>query len=232
MSDIAFASNYTNLFMIDITPSAASPTWERIGAGINSVSWNGNEVVAQDPYYDGDGQSSSEVTGGQMVGTFAGHRKYGDPAQDYIAGLANQYGSKRHTSFKRIAPDGTVMEGDVTIVNINPGGGDPNAKSDFGFELHYHRAPTVTPGTAEDFPSAISATAVSVAAGATATISPTITPSGASPAVVYAVEDDTVATVDASGKVTGVAAGETNVSIKSAALPSVKATVKVTVTSA
>ena len=85
MSDIAFANNYTNLFFLNVAPPGATKDYARIGAGINKVDWNGNEVVSQDDYYDGDGMSETEVTGGQLVGTFSGHRRYGDRAQDWIA---------------------------------------------------------------------------------------------------------------------------------------------------
>ena len=50
MSDIAFALNYTNLFMIDITPDEATPTWARGSGGNNSAVPEGNEVSANEPY--------------------------------------------------------------------------------------------------------------------------------------------------------------------------------------
>lgn len=227
--DIAFALNYTNLFMIDITPSAATHTWARVGAGINSFDQASNETVSDDAYYDGEGMSSSDVTGGQIVHTFAGHRKYGDPAQDYIASLENVYGESRKTTYRRIAPDGTVLEGNATIANIVTGGGDPNAKGTFSFELRLNGRPTLTEGNKDEFPTNITASAVAVTVGQTAAISATVTPETANGACVYIVENDEIAAVDAMGNVSGIAAGSTTVLVKSAVLPTETATVEVTV---
>lgn len=232
MSDIAFALNYTNLYLINTTPDAAEKTWERIGAGINSADWEGNENVAQDAYYDGEGQASSDVTGGQMVGTFSGHRKYGDPAQNFIASTLIDYGDGRKTDFRWVAPDGQILEGEVTLVNVKPGGGDPNAKSDFSFEVHFNGMPTYVPGEATSFPESVACTAVTVKVGASVAAGATVTPSAASPALVYGIEDDSVATVDALGNVHGLKAGKTKLSVKSAVKPLVNASCDVTVSSA
>ena len=230
--DIAFALNYTNLYMIDTTPEEKTPTWARVGAGINSVKWDGNEKSSDDDYYDGEGQASTEVTGGQIVGSFSGHRKFGDPAQDYIASLAVKYGAKRHTNFKRIAPDGTVTTGDVTLANISEGGGDPNSKGDFSFEARFNGLPVIEPGNKHSFPESITASAVTVKIGQKVKATATVSPATASDALLYAVEDDTVAKVAIDGTVTGVKAGKTNLTVKSAVLPSVGKTVEITVTAA
>ena len=229
--DIGFAQNYTNLYAINTTPGAGK-NYARVGAGINSVSWAGNEAISQDAYYDGDGLSSSDVTGGQIVGTFAGHRKIGDPAQDFISALLLSYGEARKTDFLWISPDGTTLEGECTVANINPQGGDPNAKSDFGFEIHYNGMPTYTPGDASQFPTEVSCEAVTVEEGATVAAEATVTPEGASETLFYAVDDDSIATVDAQGNVTGVKQGTCNLNIKSAVKPTVQKTVVVTVSAA
>lgn len=230
--DIAFALNYTNLYMIDIDPTGESPVWARVGAGITTVSVEGNDVTTDDNYYDGDGMASTDVTGGQIVLSFSGHRKYGDPAQDFIDSIAAQYGQARHTNLKRIAPNGDVFEGDVTIANIQTAGGDANSKGDFSFDARFNGMPTITEGNATEFPTAITASAVTVKVGATAPAGATVTPTTASSAMLYAIEDDTIATVDADGNVKGVKAGKTNLSIKSAVLPSVRKEIEVTVTTA
>lgn len=231
MSDIGFAKNYMNLFMINITPGTGVKTWARVGAGINSASWNGNETVSQDNYYDGDGMASSEVDGGQLIGSFAGHRKYGDPAQDFIAGKQLDYAG-RHTDFRWIAPNGDTIEGDATIVNIVGQGGDPNSKSDFSFEAHYNGMPSFTKGNTAEFPETVTVAELSVAVGATAQAGVTVTPEKASKSVVYGIEDDSVATVDANGNVTGIKAGKTKLSVKSAVRPMVNTEIEVTVTAA
>lgn len=229
MPQISFEMNYCNLYEIDLTPNGMSRTWARVGAGINAVEWEGNEEVSQDPYYDGDGMSSSDVTGGQLVGTFEGHRKYGDPAQDYIAGMLLDYGEGRKTNFKWIAPDGQTLTGEVTIANIMPQGGDPNAKSDFSFEVHFNGMPTLEAVRASEAPTSIEAQPVTVGVGGLASIVATVMPEGAAPALAYEVEDDSIADVTADGVVKGVANGTTRVRVKSLVRPLVNVTVEVTV---
>ena len=228
--DIAFALNYTNIWMIDITPSASSRTWARLGAGITTVDPNNNEQVEEDEYYDSEGAVDPEVVSIRPVFSFSGDRKYGDPAQDYIASLMYAIGDQRKTSFKRVGPDGTIITGPCTIANIVAFGGDANAKGTLSFELRVKGAPTVTPGNKGTYPSSITASAVSVTVGGTTAVSATVSPAGASDSFVYAVADDTKATVDAAGTVKGIAAGTTDLVIKSAVLPSVTKTVTVTVT--
>lgn len=232
MGDIAAEMNYTNLYEIDVTPEAASPTWERIGVGINNVDWEGNEEVSQDPDYAGDGMATSDVTGGQLVGTFEGWRDYSDAAQNFVASLLVDYGSGRKTRLRWTAPDGQVIVGKVTVVNVKPQGGDPNAKMDFSFEIHFNGMPEFTPGDASEFPDSIAAEAVSVAVGASAPVGATVSPEGASPALVYASADRSVAEVGSDGTVRGIKEGETSITIKSAVKPMVTASVKVTVTAA
>ena len=228
--DIAFAQNYMNVWAIDITPSATNPTWARLGAGIATIDWNPNEQVDEDAYYDCEGSVDPEVTGVRPVFSVSGDRKIGDPAQDYVAGLEFLTGASRKTRFRRVGPDGTVVTGPCTIANIVAGGGDADEKQTFSFDIRVKGIPTVTPGNKEEFPTAVSASDVSVSIGSTASVGATVTPATASDSLVYAVDDDTKATVDAAGIVTGVAAGTCNLTIKSAVLPSVYKVIAVTVT--
>lgn len=229
-NDIAFALNYTNLYMINTTPGAAVPNWARLGAGIQTVTPSGNETTDQTAYYDGGGQASTDVTGGQTIFAFAGHRKYGDPAQDYIASLEYSYGEARKTQFRRISPDGEIMDADVTIANIVNGGGDANAKGTFSFELHNDGTPITTQPTMANPPESISTKRIRVALDGTSRLIVSVTPPNASNVCAFAVEDDSIATVDANGTVRGVAVGKTRISVKSMLKPSLGVYVDVEVT--
>ena len=228
MSDIGFAQNWTNLFFINITPDAAK-TWARIGAGISTTDPNGNEVVDDSNYYDGEGVADSEVTGGQPVISFTGHRKYGDAAQDWIASKRLAYGSARRTDFMQIGPDGTKLEGKCTIANIKDQGGDANSKSDFSFNVRMNGRPSLTPGNKTEYPEQITCEAITISDVTPVTPEVTITPEDASDSLVYAIEDDSIAKVDAMGTITPVKNGSTKLNIKSAVLPTVQCTVEVTV---
>lgn len=135
-----FPLNYTNKFEILTAPE----NWAVVAAGITNVSWSGNEVLAQDNYYDGGGKADTQVTGGQIVGSFSGHRDTADAAQNYIAGLAFKYGNDRKTEFRTTFADGTVIEGECTVANIALPSGDANAKGDFSFEIHFNGDVEVT----------------------------------------------------------------------------------------
>lgn len=140
----SFKLNYENTYEINITPESDSPTWAPVAAGIKTVEPNLNEKVSDDEYYDGEGFGSSDVTGGQLVHTFRGDRKYGDAAQDYICGLLMEFGDKRRTQMRWTQPDNRVLTGDVTIANIVPGGGEAGAKGGFGFEARWNGKPTAS----------------------------------------------------------------------------------------
>jgi hypothetical protein len=226
MSDIGFSLNYTNLHEI-LVPGIG---WQRIGAGIQTITPNGNETTDQTGYYDGEGLASTLVTGGQVTLAFSGHRKYGDPAQDYIASLALSYGAAREVEYRWTAPDGQVIQGDAALANIVPGGGDANSKSTFSFEAHINGRPTLTAGDKDSFPTGITASAATVKVGATFKVTPTVAPATADPACAFAIEDDTIARVGSDGTITGVKAGTTNLSIKSMVLPSIGIAIVVTVT--
>ncbi len=228
--DIGFALNYTNLYLIDITPNGTSRTWARIGQGITSTGDESDEETEETYYYDGDGNADEDVTGVKIGTSFEGHRYHGNAAQDFIAGLRFKKGSDRITTMRHIAPDGTMAEGKVTIKEIKVTGGDANEKQTFSFTTTWKGMPNITPASAAAIPTAIAAQAVSVAAGETTAISATASPSGAAQSFAYASSDVEVATVDDAGNVKGVAAGECEVSIKSIVAPGVSTTVAVTVT--
>ena len=228
---IAYALNFANKIEIDVTPDGAKRTWALVAAGVSTIEPSGNEEIAQDPYYDGMGMASSDVTGGQITLTVSGHRCYGDPAQDFVASRAYQYGEARKTNFRWTQPNGDVLTGPCTLANVSPGSelGDANAKGTFNYEIHLNGLPSFTPGGATAMPESVTFEDVQVTVGETAAIAVTVTPEGSSEACIFEVEDASFATVDAEGNVTGVKAGETKVTAYAAAKPSVSHTAKVTV---
>lgn len=230
-TDLGFAPNYTHLYLLNLTPNAAAPTWGYIGAGISSIEADDDEETSDDAYYDGGGVSSNDVTSIKAGYKFDGNRKYGDPVQDYVAKLRYETGSARITNLKHIAPNGEIEEGSVTIQGITTGGGDANDKGSFSFSAYFNGRPSYTEGDKKQFPETVEAQPVNVAVGKTAEAKPTVTPETASSACVYAIEDDAIATVDQNGVVKGVKTGTTKLSIKCVAKPSIRKTVEVKVTS-
>lgn len=230
--DIGFAPNYTNIHEIDITPDSAERTWAWLAPGITSIVPSANEVVDDTPYYDGEGMSTKDITGGQLSYAVTGHRRQGDPAQDYIVGRALLYGEERKTNLRITSSKGDVLEGEVTLSDLVPdsANGVANTKGDFSCTISYNKTPRRVEGDGKVLPEKITLHEDTVAVGETVDINPTIIPADAPAKCLYAIEDHSIATVNADGLVTGVTEGETSLTVKSAVKPSVFAQTKITVT--
>lgn len=229
--DIGFSLNYTNLYMINITPGQATKTWARLGAGISTVDTDDSDTTSDSSYYDGEGMTSTDVTGVTIGYKFSGERDYSDPAQNYISSLRTKSGSSRITDFRHIDPRGEVLEGLAVISDISDNGGDATGKGNFEFGIHFYRQPTLTEPTATTMPESVTATAVTVSTGKTAQVVAQVSPTTAPSQCAYASSDTSIATVDADGTVHGVKDGTCQISVKSMVLPSVLASAKVTVSS-
>lgn len=230
--DIGFALNYTNLYLIDITPDKPTHTWARLGCGITGVEADDSDNTSDSSYYDSEGVTATDVTGTTIGYKFSGEREYNDPAQNYVASLRTVSGAKRKTYLRHINPKGEVLTGLGTITDIVDGGGDANSKGSFEFGFHYAGNPTYEGTPAAVLPESVSASEISVAAGKTTPIKPQVTPSNANQFCVYASSDTSIATVADDGTVTGVSQGECEISLKSVVLPSVTGKARCTVTEA
>jgi len=129
-----------HMFEIDTTPDGEEETLEELAVGISDFDPAPNDEIDQTQYLSGKGFGSSDVTGQQLVISFEGHRFKGDPAQDYIFGLQNKVGKARKTKFVWTKPDGSSIEGDVTIANITGPSGPANEKGAISFEIHFNGA--------------------------------------------------------------------------------------------
>lgn len=230
--DIGFAPNYTNLYLIDTTPTAPKPTWAYLGPGIATIEPDDEDQTDDKGYYDGGGAQAEDVTGVKLGYTVEGDRRYGDPAQDYIRNLRTQTGEARRTNLMHVEPDGNAYEGEVIVKDIKIGGGDANDKGGLEFGMTFAKAPKITEPTKTQMPEEVTLEDVTVAEGATVEAKPTVTPESASGWCVYAIKDHDVARVDGMGNVTGVKQGETEMTVKCVAKPTVSKTVKVTVSGA
>lgn len=137
----------THKFRIDTDTTGSTPNLVTLAAGISNVSPANNEELAQDKYLDGGGFGTTDVIGAQLTLAFTGHRKYGDPAQDFIFSKMLDLGPSRIVTFEWEEPDGGVFSGEATIANISGPSGDAGAKGEISFEMHFNGEPTYTPGT-------------------------------------------------------------------------------------
>lgn len=135
-----FPLNFKNKYSIKTAGDEFAP----VAAGIENADPEFEDEVDDTTYYDGEGFGSDDVTGVKAKLTFSGHRKVGDAAQDYIAGLAFEVGEGRKTEFKWEQTNGVMVEGPVTVSDIKVTGGDANEKSEFEFSVTFAGKPEVT----------------------------------------------------------------------------------------
>lgn len=121
--------------------SDPTTTWAQLAKGINNITFAENDTTANDEYYDGEGFGQSDVTSKRIQLTIAGHRAYGDPAQDYVAGKQYALGDDLKTLLRFTYSDGTQLYGVVTLTNIVATGGQPGAKQTFSFVAVFNGKP-------------------------------------------------------------------------------------------
>lgn len=148
MSDViteGFPLNFNNKYEIDVSSGEEEEgNYKVLAAGITSVEPEFEDEEDDSVYYDGQGFGSNDVTSIKASLVFTGHRKYGDEAQDYIAGLLFELGENRKTRLRWTQPDGAQIVGEVTISGIKPGGGEAAEKSEFEFTATFNGRPELT----------------------------------------------------------------------------------------
>lgn len=232
-NDLGFAPNYSSALEINITPGESTKTWAILSRGITEIKPTPNESTEDKDYYENCGVPETKVKSTQIQYEVTGDRYYGDPAQDFVASLALEIGDGRKTDFRHTDPNGDVVEGECTILNIVVGSQQGAASDPGAFSCTVATAgrPTYTEASKNKLPTSVTAklSGTSVAVGKSSAITATVTPTDANPKCFYASSDNDVATVDSEGNVTGVAAGKATVTVRAASKPSVFATVEVTV---
>jgi hypothetical protein len=167
----SFVLNFQDLYEIDITPLTTA-TWVRLAVGISSAVPSMNEVLAEDVYLDGEGFGSTDVIGAKMRIEFAGHRVVGNAAQDYIVSKKLELGDARKTHLRYTDAIGNVITGNVTIAEVEEGGGDAGAKKELTFKTDVNGKPTLTAKAAA---AALTATVAPGAAAGTTSFTATPT---------------------------------------------------------
>lgn len=97
---------------------------------------------------DAGGWAKAAMTGKKLGFAFKGKRSVGDPANDYIAGLAWKFGQDVMTKFEWIMVSGTKLSGSVVVNVTTPGGGDTTNLDTLEFEVIFYGKPDITPAAA------------------------------------------------------------------------------------
>ena len=99
------------------------------------VEWNPMEA---------EGWGDAMMTSKKLSFSFQGKRTYGDPGNDYIAGLAWKSGNDVVAPFEWEMPDGSVLACTAIINVTTPAGGESTDADALGFEVKCKGKPTFT----------------------------------------------------------------------------------------
>lgn len=93
---------------------------------------------------EAEGWGDAMMTSKKLSFSFSGKRTYGDPGNDYVAGLAWKSGNDVVTKFEWELPSGAKVTFSC-IVNVStPGGGDSTSLDGLEFEVLCKGKPTFT----------------------------------------------------------------------------------------
>lgn len=144
-----FLMNFKNTLEIDTKggqelADAESATWAFLSAGITTMTPSAAETADTSAYWDGEGQSETDITGKNVSFAIAGHRKHGDAAQDYIASKFFDIGDSLRTLARWKDSAGNTYTCKATMTAIVPFGGNANAKETFSCTIAFNGKPEVT----------------------------------------------------------------------------------------
>jgi hypothetical protein len=94
---------------------------------------------------DTAGWARRAVTGKSLTFSFTGKRNYGDPGNDYVAGLLIGIGQEVESKFEWEMPNGDKLVMDCVISVTSPAGGDSTEIDNLEFELMNDGEPVFTP---------------------------------------------------------------------------------------
>lgn len=94
---------------------------------------------------DQEGWRRAGVTGKGLTFAFSGKRHYGDPGNDYVAGLLLGTGQAVESKFEWEMPSGAKLTMDCIINLTTPAGGDSTNIDGLEFELISDGKPIFTP---------------------------------------------------------------------------------------
>ena len=137
---------WVNELYIATAPAATEggePTWSKLCAGIEGMTFTENEQNQQYFFICGEGFAHNETTGAAPELAITGRRIVGDAAQDYIAAMQFQLGTNRNSQVKVITGSKQIVCG-CTIGGITSFGGNTLDVNAFGCTIRFNGKPVVT----------------------------------------------------------------------------------------
>lgn len=115
-----------------------------LGGGVTNISPTFEEETEDVTYYKTG--KETYVTGLNYQIDIEGHRLYSDEAQNFVRKKLVDV-EKRGGYLKITEPDGNVLEGPATVLNIVPFGGEAGQRQTFNFAVKFKGTPTDKPKT-------------------------------------------------------------------------------------
>ena len=140
---------WVNELYIATAPAATEggePTWSKLCAGIEGMTFTENEQNQQYFFICGEGFAHNETTGAAPELAITGRRIVGDAAQDYIAGMQFKLGTDRNSKVKVITGGKQIVCG-CSIGGISSFGGNTLDVNAFGCTIRFNGKPVVTDAT-------------------------------------------------------------------------------------
>lgn len=140
---------WVNELYIATAPAATEggePTWSKLCAGIEGMTFTENEQNQQYFFICGEGFAHNETTGAAPELAITGRRIVGDAAQDYIAGMQFKLGTDRNSQVKVITGGKQIVCG-CSIGGISSFGGNTLDVNAFGCTIRFNGKPVVTDAT-------------------------------------------------------------------------------------
>lgn len=222
-----FAANWQNKYEI----GDDKENLVAVAGGVSTAETDFDDDTDSVSYLDLLGGTETINKGSSFPFNFEGNRKYRDPGQEYMRDKLTA--QDKSCYFRVTEPDGRVLEGPATISKITPFGGDANERMDFKATVTFMGTPQDTKPNEAILPDSVTVSPldVTVAVGASQTLTPTVLPENAKDkSVMYGIADSTIATVDSAGKIVGVKAGVTTGTVVTVNGKLVRFTVTVTAT--
>lgn len=133
-----------NVFKISINGRNSAPDM-RVVKELTTFSPNIDSGTEEWTPMDAGGWARKAVTSKSLTFSFSGKRYYGDPGNDYVAGLLIGIGQEVESIFEWEMPNGDKLEMDCIINLTTPSGGDATEIDNLEFELTSDGLPVFTP---------------------------------------------------------------------------------------
>jgi len=135
---------YDNEFEIGINGSASAEAEMAIIANLENFAPSIEGGVEEWNPMEAKGWGDAMMTSKKLSFSFSGKRTYGDPGNDYVAGLAWKSGNDVVTKFKWTLPSKAVVSFNCVVNVTTPGGGDSTGLDSLEFEILCKGKPTFT----------------------------------------------------------------------------------------